>query len=211
MRQLWPRTLDTFFKTWLVRKTMTKKFPLTINIRKQASWLKMFLHLHQSQSMTWFLNHFIYLCSTITNNISCDMEIDKCITKETEVMAKVKYGTTFSWYCAANERYFRHVSLVVCFTAATPGQHASDMKSPWKASFPTAYDISSASRGETNLPTLLCWSKQTQRASIFTFVNVIFNVWGTYMYFKATVVFLFFYLCWIRIEHILCFISLSFF
>lgn len=53
------------------------------------------------------------------------------------------------------------MSLVLCFTAEKPGQHASGRKTTWKASSAAVSDGSSASHGETKLPTLLCWSKYT--------------------------------------------------
>lgn len=53
--------------------------------------MKMFLHLCQSVSMTWCFKSQMttYLDFTITNNLSLNIVIDKCIDKMAAVMAKL--------------------------------------------------------------------------------------------------------------------------
>ena len=99
-------------------------------------------------------DHFTYLGSTITSNLSLDTELDKRTVKAAAVMAQLSKRVWTNKQLTLNTK-LKVYSVAYC-TAVNPGQHSPDKRNVWKASTFAVYDEFSASSGRTGSPTSRC-------------------------------------------------------
>ena len=145
-----------------------KEFGLTTSIKKTNVMGPNVLappSINSNNKVLEVTDHFTYLGSTVTSNLSLNTEIDKCIAEAAAVLSKLSkrvimwnnnkliLNTKFKW------RYIRCVSLAPCCMAVSPGQCTPDRRTAWKVFICVACNELWVSCGRIKSPMLLCLEK----------------------------------------------------
>ena len=125
-------------------------------------------------------NHFTYLGSTITSNLSLHAEINKRIAKAAAVMAQLSKRVWGNNQLTLNTKSTRHAFLAACCMAVNLGQHTPDKRTDWRASTFAVCNEFSTSSGRTGSPTPPCWKKLVLSVCISCSASVACDGWGMY-------------------------------
>lgn len=163
-----------------------KEFGLTISIRRMEV---MGQEVPSSPSITIInivlevADHFTYLGSTISSNLSLHSEIDKCIVKAASVMARLRKRVWSNNQLTSNTKLgcTRCAFSARSCMAVNLEQPMQDKKTAWRASTSAACVASWTSWGRTRSPTLLYWSVLAPSACTSSCASAGSNGWAMYI------------------------------